>query len=135
GCCQEVFDFSCQGSEMEILKTKESADVGAPAAIPVRPYVPNVKKTHAQHNGPKSPARWEWTSIPLPRYAKPGVQKVRIYNDQKGFSVAAVVVSATRANPPPDSELKELLRSRGERPKLPPVPKAVVLAGPALDGT
>lgn len=135
GCCQEVFDFSVQGTEMEILKTKESADVGAPAAITVRPYVPNVKKTHAQHNGPKSPAKWEWTPIPLPRYTKAGVQKLRLYSDQKGFSVAAVVVSANRSNPPSDAELKDLLKSRGDRPKAAAAPKITVLAAPALDGT
>lgn len=133
GCCQEVFDFSCQGTEMEILKTKESAEPGGPAAIVVKPYVPNVKKTHAQHNGPKSPTKWEWAPIPLPRYAKPGVQKLRLFSDQKGFSVTAVVVSATRTNPPADSELRDLLKLRGERPKIAAAPKTTVILAVAID--
>jgi hypothetical protein len=137
GCCQEVFDFSCQGSEMEAGRaTKEPAEPGAGVAIPIKPYVPSVKKTHAQHNGPKQPARWEWVPLPLPRYAKPGPQRIRILSDQKGFSVAAVLVSATRTNPPSDAEIRESLRGRGERPKLAEAqPKTVALITCAFDGT
>jgi hypothetical protein len=136
GCCQEVLEFSCQGTEMEAGKgAKEAAEPGAAVALPVKPYLSSMKKLHSQHNGPKSPARWDWAALPLPRYAKAGVQKVRILSDQKGFSVGAVVVSATRSGPPTDSELKELLRARGERPKPPEQPKVVVLLACALDGS
>ena len=45
------------------------------------------------------------------------------------------MVSATRSGPPTDSELKELLRARGERPKLAEAPKVVVLAACAFDGS
>ncbi|MBV8880098.1 MAG: hypothetical protein JO332_09060, partial [Planctomycetaceae bacterium] len=137
GCCQEVFDFSCQGTEMEAGRgTREPAEPGSGVAVPVKPYVPNLKKTHAQHNGPKQPARWEWTSLPLPRYAKAGVQKLRILGDQKGFSVAAVVVSAVRTGVPTEAELKELIRGRGDRPRpAAPQPKPIAIVACAFDGT
>jgi hypothetical protein len=118
GCCLEIFEFSCQGTEMEAGKTmKESAEPGASAAVQIKPYVSSLKKTHSQHNGPKQPSRWEWVALPLPRYAKPGAQKIRILSNQKGFSVAAIVISATRPGPPTEGEIRELLRNRGERPK------------------
>jgi len=137
-CCQEVFEFSCQGTEMEAGKsTKESAEPGSGAAVPIKPYVSSLKKLHSQHNGPKQPSRWEWVALPLPRYAKPGPQKIRLLSDQKGFSVAAVVVSATRSGPPTESEIKELLRLRGERPKIAaaPTPKVVPILTCAFDGS
>jgi hypothetical protein len=137
GCCQEVFDFTCQGTEMESGKgTKESAEPGAAVGVTMKPYVSGLKKTHSQHNGPKQPAKWEWTALPLPRYAHAGPQRVRILSDQKGFSVACVVVSATRTAPPPDAELKELIRARGERPKqVAQGPKVVPMITCAFDGT
>jgi len=137
GCCQEVFEFSCQGTELEAGKSaKELAEPGSGAAVLLKPYVSSLKKTHAQHNGPKQPSRWEWVALPLPRYAKPGAQKIRILSDQKGFSVAAVVVSATRSGPPTEGEIKELLRSRGERPKIaaPPQVKVISLYTCTMDG-
>src|SRR5581483_12308087 len=97
---------------------------------------PGVKKAHAQHNGPKQASRWEWVALPLPRYAKPGVQRLRILSDQKGFSVAAVVVSASRSGPPAESELREQARGRGERPKASaPQPKVIPILTVAFDGT
>ena len=137
GCCQEVFEFSCQGTEMEAGKSaKELAEPGSGVAATIKPYVSSLKKTHAQHNGPKQPSRWEWVALPLPRYAKPGPQKIRILSDQKGFSVAAVVVSATRSGPPTENEIKELLRSRGERPKIAAAPavKVIPIYTCTLDG-
>jgi hypothetical protein len=116
--------------------TKESAEPGSAIGVPVKPWVSGVKKTHAQHNGPKQPLRWEWTALPLPRYARPGPQRVRILSDQKGFSVACVVVSATRTGPPSDADLKELIRARGDRPKqVASAPKAVPMYVCKLDGT
>jgi hypothetical protein len=116
--------------------TKEAAEPGAGAALLIKPYVSSLKKTHAQHNGPKQPSRWEWVALPLPRYAKPGSQRIRILSDQKGFSVAAVVVSATRSGPPTEGEWKEFLRARGERPRTAaPQPKAISIYTCAFDGT
>ncbi|HZE97503.1 MAG TPA: hypothetical protein VE981_10790, partial [Planctomycetota bacterium] len=136
GCCQEVLEFSCQGTEMEAGKgAKESAEPGSAAAVPVKPWMSSLKKTHSQHNGPKAPARWDWTPLPLPRYTRTGLQRLRLLSDQKGFSVAAVVVSAARTAPPSDAELRDLLRLRGDRPKAPPPPKAVVLAACKFDGS
>jgi len=137
GCCLEVFEFSCQGTEMEAGKaTKEAAEPGAGAALLIKPYVSSLKKTHAQHNGPKQPSRWEWVALPLPRYAKPGAQRIRILSDQKGFSVAAVAVSATRSGPPTEAEWREFLRARGERPRTATLqPKVIPLYACAFDGT
>src|SRR5262249_6227230 len=51
--------------------------------------------------------RWEWVSIPLPKYAAPGVKKIRLISNQQGFSVAAIVASSTRTATMSDPELKE----------------------------
>src|SRR6185436_20867913 len=90
-----------------------SIDPGAEMAATVRPPISNLKKTHEEHKikgakvHPKTPARWEWVTIPLPKYAAPGAKKVRLISDQQGFGVGAIVVSSTRTAAIPDPELKE----------------------------
>jgi hypothetical protein len=138
GCCQETFEFSCQGSELLGGKGgKEPAEPGSALAVPLKPWVSSLKKTHSGHNGPKHPARWEWISVPLPRYGKSGEQRLRLLFEQKGFSVACLCISATRTAPPAEAELKEFIRSRGERPKIERIqpPKVVTLLACRFDGS
>lgn len=135
GCCQEVFEFGAQGTEMKAGKEKEPVEPGSGAASTIKPYLSSLKKTHSAHTGPKQPTHWEWVAIPLPKYSKAGVQQVRLLTDQKGFSVAFACVSATRTAPPRELELKELEKVRGAAPIASPAPKAVVLFQAVLDGT
>jgi hypothetical protein len=135
GCCQEVFEFGAQGTEMKAGKEKEPVEPGSGAASTIKPYLTALKKTHSAHTGPKQPTHWDWVSIPLPRYSKGGVQAVRLLTNQKGFSIAFACVSASRTAPPRELELKELEKFRGAAPTVPAGPKPIVLYQPALDGT
>jgi hypothetical protein len=117
GCCAETLVFYLQTTEGTDLhpKTKQrtSTDPGASLASVVKHSISGLKKLHEDHKAkgakvhPKTPARWEWVSIPLPKYAAAGAKKVRLISDQQGFGVGAVVVSATRTGVMPEAELKE----------------------------
>jgi hypothetical protein len=136
-CCQETFEFWVQGTEMKGGKEKEPVEPGSAAAAVVKPWLSSLKKTHSAHNGPKQPAHWEWVSIPLPKYAKPGLQQLRVLTGHKGFSVAYACVTATRNGPPRELDLRELEKSRGEKaaPAVVQAPKATVMFACAFDGT
>jgi hypothetical protein len=129
GCCLEVFSFSLQASGLRAIdpKTKQEAtcEPGDPAGLPVKlPYLP-LKKLHSQHLGPKEPSRWEWIPLALPKADAPGLKKIRILSEQKGFAVAQLVVSATRKGPPSPAELKELLKDRSTMPRFTVTPGLV----------
>ncbi len=117
GCCAENFTFYLQATDATDVnpKTKQKApiDPGSGLASLVRHSISGLKKTHEEHKiqggraRPKSASRWEWVSIPLPKYAAPGAKKIRLLSDQQGFAVGAIVVSSTRSGVLPDPELKE----------------------------
>jgi hypothetical protein len=113
GCCGETFTFYLQTTEGTDLnpktRQKESIEPGAPIASLVKVSIKELAKSHHLHvvKIPKSPARWEWVALPLPKYAAPGPKKIRLISDQQGFSVGAIVVSSTRTAPPADAEVKE----------------------------
>jgi hypothetical protein len=117
GCCAETFVFYLQTTEgtdaLPKTRQKVSIDPGAEAALTVRPAVSALKRTHEEHKikgsktHPKTPARWEWVAIALPKYSAAGAKKIRLISDQQGFGVGAIVVSSTRTATMPDAELKE----------------------------
>ena len=114
GCCQEVFTFSLQGTGLSGPSAKNPketvvAEPGGPEGIAVRPPG-SLKKKHDR--GPKTAERWEWIALGPLKFGGPGLKKLRILTEEKGFAVGSLVVSATRTNPPGESELKELLRIR-----------------------
>jgi hypothetical protein len=118
-CCLETFAFWVQGTEMTLPTARSTVvEPGSVVVIPIRP-TPPLKKTHAMHGGPKTPTRWEWIPIPLPKYAVPGVKVVRLLTDQQGFAVAYAGVSSLNPSAPRESEFKELEKSRSVRPPLP----------------
>jgi serine/threonine-protein kinase len=121
GCCQEVFAFSVQGDEITVPKPKSPKDVleaapGTSTWAPVKFVPPFLRKKHAEHGGPKQADRWMWIPVPLPKFATPGTKTLRFLTDQRGFSIALVVVSAQRAAPPKDADLKDLERLRPDEP-------------------
>jgi hypothetical protein len=133
GCCQEVFEFSVQGSELKAGKEKEPAEPDSALAATIKPAISGLKKTHAGHTGPKQPSRWEWVEIKLPKYQKPGLERIRVLTAQKGFSVAYACVTSIRSSPPREPELKELEKSRGT-PVAGPATGEHVLFALTLDG-
>lgn len=120
GCCQQVFTFLWQATELTAIsqKTKKpaSADVGSNLAPELKPAVRGLKPAHDPKTA-KAPTRWEWIELPLPKYSGPGPKRLRIMTDQKGFAIGAMVVSSSRKTPPRDEEQKELDKVRsGESP-------------------
>jgi hypothetical protein len=117
GCCAETFTFFVQGSEMttsppERPPERLTAEPGSSSFVPGRLPSVFLRKLHSMHGGPKMPARYEWVPIALPKYASPGRKSVRLLSGLQGFSVRAVVVSATRDAPPGDADLKLIEKSR-----------------------
>jgi len=117
GCCQEVFTFFLQGTGLSGPSAKNpretvTAEPGGEEAIAVRPTTSGLKKKHADHTGPKEPDRWVWVELGTLKFAEPGVKKLRLVTDQKGFSAAYLAVSASRQGQPRDAEVKDLLRGR-----------------------
>jgi hypothetical protein len=116
GCCQETFEGSWQATELTAPNPKNSSqplgcEPGGDNA-PSLKMPTSLRKWHAQHGGPKEPARWEWLPLALPKYETAGPKKIRILTSQQGFSVGAIVVSATRKDPPPAAEMKDLEKAR-----------------------
>ncbi|HEX7899068.1 MAG TPA: LamG domain-containing protein, partial [Planctomycetota bacterium] len=95
GCCAENFTFSCKVDEL---------------VQPVKHSILFLKRTHDLHGGPRQPKRWEWVALPLPKFATPGLKRVRLISDRQGFAVAAAQLSATRTAPPGDVETRDQLR-------------------------
>lgn len=117
-CCEETFFFYYQGTELTETdaktRKKVSCEPGSSSAVPVKPPIRNLKKTHEEHKvkgakvHPKTAARWEWVEIVLPKYAGPGAKKLKFMTSQAGFSIGGASVSSTRKAPPPDPEIKEI---------------------------
>jgi hypothetical protein len=135
-CCEETFLFYYQGSELaeQDPKTKKKVAVepGSGFAVPVKHSLRNLKKTHAEHKPkgaalhPKSPARWEWIEVSLPKYASPGAKKLRFMTNQAGFSIGGAMLSALRKGPPSEAEIKELEKARTlDDPPMPVEPDLV----------
>ncbi len=137
GCCQETFEFYQQSTDLTVIdpetKMPHQAEPGGGASAPVKHSIPFLKARHEVHGGPKEAKRWEWISLPLPKYTAGGVKVVRLITDQKGFGAAYAVVSATRTAPPTESELKSWAK-----PELPEeavaVAEAPVEKDPSLAG-
>ncbi|HLY11489.1 MAG TPA: PA14 domain-containing protein, partial [Planctomycetota bacterium] len=116
GCCQETFDASWQATDLTVANPKIGKEAlpcepGGDAALSLKIGL-SLRKWHAQHGGPKEPARWEWVPLALPKYETAGPKKIRVLTTQQGFSVAAILVSATRRDPPRDAEMKEVEKAR-----------------------
>jgi hypothetical protein len=130
GCCAETFDFYWQATEMTDLhprtRQKVSVEPDGGFASPVRHSIGGLKKTHALHakKEPKTPARWEWIALPLPKYASAGPKKIRLLTDQQGFSIACLFVSSVRQAPPAEAELREEVARARPGQALAPAPDA-----------
>jgi hypothetical protein len=117
GCCQEVFSLALQGTGLSGPSARNAKDVvsappGGAEAVGVRPPALGLKKKHSDHSGVKSAEHWGWVDLGVLKFAEPGVQKLRVLTDQKGFAVSHLVVGSARQGPPRESELKDLARAR-----------------------
>ncbi|HVR83365.1 MAG TPA: hypothetical protein VMU54_03580 [Planctomycetota bacterium] len=137
GCCQEVWNGSYQLSEGTTSNKGKSVsiDPGSTMAAPL-PIPGGLKKTHEDHKPkgmkvadfPKTPAKWDWISIPLPKaFSAPGAKQLRILTDQQGFAVKYVIVSSTRTKAPDEALAKELA---GQATSAPPTPKSEIKGTP-----
>ncbi len=155
GCCQEVWNGSYQLSEATTTNKGKTVpiDPGGTMAAPL-PMPSGLKKTHDEHkpkpekgsktapDHPKTPAKWDWISIPLPKtFAAPGAKQLRILTDQAGFAVKYVIVSSTRTKPPDEATAKDLAKdaaSGGPASKADvkgtPQPKEWLVIGPFPEG-
>lgn len=149
GCCQEVWDGSYQLSEGTTQDKGKTVNIdpGDQHAAPL-PIPTGLKKKHDDHKPkgakpgehPKTPARWDWVSIPLPKtFAAPGAKQLRILTNQPGFGVKYVIVSSTRTKAPDEAYAKELAKDAGSPPppaggkadvKSTPQPKDWLIIGP-----
>ncbi len=116
-CCAETFAFGWQATGLA------GAEPGGAAWLPVKNTLISLKKTHASHGGPKTPSRWEWIPLPLPKAAGTGPRKLRLLTSQQGFSVGLVAVGASK-NPPRESDLKALPAARAQTPGVKPLNRA-----------
>ncbi|HLY74018.1 MAG TPA: hypothetical protein VKU80_07850, partial [Planctomycetota bacterium] len=135
GCCQEVWNGSYQLSEGTTSNKGKTVpiDPGGTMAAPL-PIPGGLKKTHEDHKPKgakthdKTPAKWDWISIPLPKtFSTPGAKQLRILTDQQGFGVKYVIVSSTRTKAPDEALAKELA---GQAISAPPAPKSEIKTTP-----
>jgi hypothetical protein len=147
GCCQEVWNGSYQASDGTTSNKGKtvSIDPGLPMAASL-PMPSGLKKLHDDHKPkgakehPKTPARWDWISIPLPKtFAAPGAKQIRILTDQQGFGVKYIIISSTRQKAPDEATAKELAKDAAAAAgggsgksdvKGAPTPKDWLLIGP-----
>src|SRR6185503_15880314 len=151
GCCQEVWNGSYQATEgMTKNKGKDaSINPGDLMAAPL-PMPSGLKKNHDDHkpkavkdpkDHPKTPAKWDWVSIPLPKtFAAPGAKAVRVLTDQQGFAVKYLIISSSRQKPPDEAVAKDLAKEASSSPptkvdvKGAPQAKEWFVIGPFADG-
>ncbi|MBV8878607.1 MAG: hypothetical protein JO332_01465, partial [Planctomycetaceae bacterium] len=140
-CCIETFAAYYQATDLTYTKGSEvlKLDPGSNASLPVRNSITFLKKTHAEHGGPKEAKTWQWAELKLPKFPQAGIKDVRVVTDQKGYSVAFIVVSASRGNPPNEGEMRSWVRKPDPvavvEEKSTPVEAAVVEArDPSLIG-
>lgn len=117
GCCREVFSYFLQGTEMTANEKgkKVSIEPGGDRAEYIPGSLSTLKKEHKDHaknKEPKGPARWEWVSLALPKYATPGLKKIRLMTYHQGFGFAQAVVSSLRTAAPKPAELEDLVKAR-----------------------
>jgi hypothetical protein len=129
GCCAETFAFSVQSTDLVAPASNAACEPGSAVFLPVKLSNLSLKKTHAAHNGPKSPARWDWISIPLPKTGAGGLKKIRLLTNQQGFSIAYAAISAVRQASPREGEAKSLEKVRLETPGARPLSRGTVAAG------
>lgn len=100
-CCQETFFVYYQSTGVKVREGDQvvTLDPGSDYAVPLAPKLADLPKRHHDHGGEKKPLRWKWLEIPFSPRMEGGLRKVRLYSDQKGFSVAAIIVSR-RSEPP-----------------------------------
>jgi hypothetical protein len=112
GCCAEVLGATYQATDLTYTKGSEVLKIepGGNNALGIRHTVSFLKPSHAAHGGPKEAKLWHWAELKLPRYPQAGIKDVRLMTDQKAFSVAFVLVSASRSGPPSESEMKTWIR-------------------------
>lgn len=123
GCCQEVWNGSYQVTEGTTANKGKQVpiDPGSQMAAAF-PFPSGLKKNHDDHkpkaekgkpppDHPKTPAKWDWVQIPLPKtYLAPGAKAVRIFTDQPGFGVKYILISSTRVKPPDEAAAKDLAK-------------------------
>ncbi|HLY74353.1 MAG TPA: LamG-like jellyroll fold domain-containing protein, partial [Planctomycetota bacterium] len=111
-CCLETFAAYYQATDLTYTKGSEvlKLDPGSNSSLPVRNSITFLKKTHAEHGGAKEPKTWQWAELKLPRFSQAGIKDVRVVTDQKGYSVAFIVISATRTGPPNESEMRSWMK-------------------------
>jgi hypothetical protein len=141
-CCQETFAAFYQATDLTYTKGSEvlKLDPGSNASLPLRNSITFLKKYHVEHGGPKEAKTWQWAELKLPKYAQPGIKDVRVVTDQKGYSVAFIVVSAARTNPPNEAEMRSWIRKpealaiAEEKPATPESGPVVEARDPSLVG-
>lgn len=121
GCCQEVFTFHYQGTELTgpdpaNPREKIAAEPGSAGWITVKSTNSSLKKLHSQHTGPKNPERFDWIPVGVFKYPTAGVKVIRILTNQKGFAVSAAGVMTTRPGAPRDLDFKEFEKWKAETP-------------------
>jgi hypothetical protein len=121
GCCQEVFTFQYQGTELTgpdpaNPKEKIGVEPGTASGAIVKSTQTSLKKLHSMHNGPKNPERFEWVHVGTFKFPSAGTKRIRILSNQKGFAVASAAVLTTRPGPPRELDFKELEKWRAETP-------------------
>jgi hypothetical protein len=111
-CCQETFAAYYQATDLTFQKGGEvlKLDPGSNASLPLRNSITFLKKFHVEHGGPKEAKTWQWAELKLPKYAQSGIKDVRVMTDQKGYSVAFIVVSAARSSPPNEAEMRSWVK-------------------------
>jgi len=121
GCCQEVLTFQVQATELlapdpEKPKEKVAAEPGGAVSLLVKSTNSSLRKLHSQHNGPKSPERFDWVLAGTFKFPTAGTKKIRLLTTQKGFAVATAAVLSTRPGPPRELEFREFEKWRAETP-------------------
>jgi hypothetical protein len=116
GCCQQTLTFYYQATDLAVphpddRKILLNADPGGSTAPELKPPIPFLKKRHDDHGGPKEPKRWDWALVPLPKFPAAGLKSIRLITEERGFAIAAVVVSSVRSAPPLESEFKAWLKA------------------------
>jgi hypothetical protein len=111
GCCSKAFDYRLQISELP------DAEPGGTSSVPWKHGLTFLTQGHGgvpHEKAGRDPVRWEWVSLPLPKFAAPGVKKVRLIGTQKGACIALACVSSSRSVPPRPEEATDLARKRAE---------------------
>lgn len=94
-CCQETAHFLLQANDLKGLNPRREQIPVEPGSNTVIPFNPRNERLLATHSGHKAePTFYGWIQLSVIKYDTPGIKKVRVFSNKRGYALKYAVVTA-----------------------------------------